>query len=202
MSEDLRLFVAVPIIPKLRRKFFNLVNQLKLQGANVKWVAENNFHLTLKFMGDTPENRVREVSDAIGSALEGLNPVRLKFQGLGAFPSLKRPRVFWIGLESGHEQLASLAASIENALEPLGFERETRDFKSHLTIGRVRSPKGINHLTDEVKRLSAFEGGHMKLTAIHLMKSELTRQGPIYTVLKEYPLGKSGMDEEDPDENS
>jgi len=188
MAKDMRLFVAVPIQPKLRRKFFNLVNQLKSIGANVKWVAEENFHITLKFLGDTPDEKLSVVENAIESALSGFSPVRLKFGKLGAFPNFKRPRVLWIGLESGYEELSAMAGSLEDSFEEIGYEKEKRKFRSHLTIGRVKSQKGVNRLMEKVEYLKDFDGGNMKLTHIHLMKSDLKRSGPVYTVLREFPL--------------
>ncbi|MCD4784941.1 MAG: RNA 2',3'-cyclic phosphodiesterase [Candidatus Eremiobacteraeota bacterium] len=188
MTKDLRLFIAVPIQLKLKRKFFNLVNQLKSIGANVKWVKEENFHITLKFLGDTPESRLDEVESAIRSALEGFSPARLKFGGIGAFPNFRRPSVLWIGLESGYEELSAIAGNLEDSLERLGYEREHRKFRSHLTIGRVKSQKGVSKLMEKAEFLKKFDGGNMKLTHIYLMKSDLGPSGPTYTVLREFPL--------------
>ena len=188
MKKNLRLFIAVPITSKLRRKFFNLVNQLKNTGTNVKWVEEGNFHLTLKFLGDTPSTKVNDIVEEVQKSLEGHESIRLKFKGVGVFPNVRKPRVVWIGLSRGHKELADIAGVLEDVLEPLGFEKEKRKFKSHLTIGRVRSNKGIGDLTREIIRLKEYDGGNMKLTEIHLVKSELTRNGPVYTVLNRFPL--------------
>ena len=188
MSKDLRLFIAVPVIPKLRRKFFNLVNQLKTTGADVKWVSEDNFHITLKFLGDTPEDKVGILIETLERTLSDFEPFRMKFYGTGVFPSMKRPKVIWVGLGDAHREISSMAQSVEDALESLGFEKESRPFKSHLTVGRVRSARGTADLIKQMERLKDYDGGNMKLEEIHLMKSELTGSGPIYTVLHTFPL--------------
>lgn len=188
MSKDLRLFIAIPVIPKLRRKFFNLANQLKTTGADVKWVSEENFHITLKFLGDTPQENIDELIKVMEATLSDFEPFRLKFNGVGVFPNMKRPKVVWIGLGAAHREMAAMAEAIEEAVEPLGFEKESRPFKSHLTIGRVRSTRGTPDLIKQMERLKDFDGGSMKLEEIHLMQSELTGSGPIYTVLHRFPL--------------
>lgn len=188
MTNDLRLFIAVPVIPKLRRKFFNLANQLKTAGADVKWVSEENFHITLKFLGDTPPEKVGLITEALNSTLSGFDSFRIKFNGVGVFPNRKRPKVVWVGLGSAHTQIAAMAQAVENALEPLGFEKESRPFKSHLTIGRIRSTGGTDELMKQLDRLKDFDGGNMKLEEIHLVRSELTGSGPVYTVEHKFPL--------------
>lgn len=188
MSKNLRLFIAIPVIPKLKRKFFNLANQLKSTGADVKWVAEENFHITLKFLGDTPEEKTGVLIETLEETLSHFEPFRMKFHGVGVFPNLRHPKVVWVGLGAAHREIADMAQAVENALEPLGFEKESRPFKSHLTIGRVRSTSGSPDFGKQIDRLKDFDGGNMKLEEIHLMKSELTGSGPIYTVLHTFPL--------------
>ncbi len=154
----------------------------------MKWVAEENFHITLKFLGDTPEDKTGELIETLTAALSVFEPFRLKFHGVGVFPNIKRPKVVWIGAGSSHREIAAMAQSLENSLEHLGFEKESRPFKSHLTIGRVRSTRGVAGLIQQLERLKDFDGGNMKLEEIHLMQSELTGSGPIYTVLHRFPL--------------
>lgn len=188
MERDLRLFIAVPIAIKLRRKFANIIERLKTCGADVKWVSEENLHITLKFLGDTTKNKVKQVEQGIKEALEGFEATRIKFQGIGAFPSLKKPRVFWIGVSAGGENLAGMAKALEIALEPLGFPPEDKEFRSHLTIGRVRSNKGIAPLMEQIERLKDFNGGSLKVSEVLLINSDLQKSGPIYTTLSKFPL--------------
>lgn len=190
MNENLRLFIALPIPLEIRKKLSALTMGLKKKGGNVKWVEESNFHLTLKFLGDTPEGKLDAVISAAQHATAPVSAIDVHFSGLGAFPNLRKPRVFWVGVSKGDEEIVKLAESLESELEKNGFARENRKFSAHLTIGRVRDPGKMGPLLDEASRLSAFEAGGFALSEIHLIKSQLTKSGPIYTTLKAFPLGK------------
>lgn len=191
MSNKIRLFIAAPIPDEFRKNFFNLSSKLKEFGGKVKWVEEENYHLTLKFLGSTDEEKIDRVIEAVTAAVVDCPSCRLVFKGLGAFPNLKRPRVFWAGVARGGEELARIASNLEDVLEPLGFKREKRKFSAHLTLGRVRSPKGIKKLTGEISKLKDYDGGGFDLKEIHLIRSDLSRHGPTYTVVKRFPLADS-----------
>jgi RNA 2',3'-cyclic 3'-phosphodiesterase len=184
----LRLFIAVPICRELKKKFSCLTSELRKTGADVKWVEEANLHLTLKFLGETPESKVELIKDACRKALSSVPACTLAFKGLGTFPEKGSPRVYWVDVKLGGAEMSKMAENIEAALEPLGFPREKRKFTPHLTIGRTRSPKNQAVIKEVVAKNSGFEAGSMLLSEIPLFKSELTRQGPIYTAIEKFPL--------------
>ena len=188
MKEIYRLFIAVPLSIDLRRQFQNLIFDLRVKGADVKWVSESNFHITLKFLGDTQKSKIDEVSSILSKTILEHKSQRIHFQGIGTFPSMKRPKIFWIGLSYGYEYLKEIASSIEDAFATIGFEREKHDFKSHVTIGRMRTTTGIAGLMNYVESIKNFDGGDMNVKEIHLMRSELKREGAIYSVLEKFPL--------------
>jgi 2'-5' RNA ligase len=132
-----RIFVAVFPPPEIRRALVGAARELPVVGE-VRWARPENVHLTLKFLGDVPEDDLDRVAEA-------LEPVRLRHEsfeaelsGFGAFPSARRARILWAGIGEGSEPLRDLARDVEASLEPLGFEREDRAYMPHLTLGRAR----------------------------------------------------------------
>lgn len=184
----LRLFVALELPGDVRRALAALVERLASTGADVKWVEEENFHLTLKFLGEVEPVRLAPLGEALSRAAAQMAPFRFTAAGTGAFPSARRPRVIWVGVEEGKEELRDLAGRMDRALADLGFPPEERPFSAHLTLGRVRSPKGMEEL---VRALGAatFEGREVAVREVVLFQSVLGRAGPVYTPLGRYPLG-------------
>ena len=186
-EEVVRSFVAIRLAAELQREIGRLQERLRSAGAEVKWVASEGFHLTLKFLGNVAPSRVDEVARAVGEAVDGVRPFVISFAGAGAFPDPKRPRVIWVGVDEGREDCAALAERVEAALTRLGFAPEIRPFHAHLTLGRVRSTAGIAPLAEELGREQASLG-KMIVDRISLMRSQLSRAGASYTVLREINL--------------
>ena len=130
------MFVALDLDEAVRARVHRLLNELKGSAPEIKWVAPDSMHLTLKFIGEQPEARLAELAEAL-KAVPRPGPLALNFRGLGCFPNERHPRVFWIGVESPPE-LARLAEAIDGAMERFGIERECRAFSPHLTLGRTR----------------------------------------------------------------
>jgi 2'-5' RNA ligase len=186
----LRTFVAVEIAHPLRDAVDELVGSLRASTAPVKWVRPENLHLTLKFLGNVEESKVDEIAGAIIRASEGTAPFEIALSGVGAFPNLKRPRVLWVGISKGKDELVSLSQKIEDELTELGFEKEKRGFSPHLTIGRLRREGRPGDLPD---RLGVqFKTGECTIGRVRLMKSTLTPQGPVYEELRQAVLKKKG----------
>ncbi|MDE2180518.1 MAG: RNA 2',3'-cyclic phosphodiesterase [candidate division NC10 bacterium] len=185
----IRAFVAANLDPDLKAALAGVQERLKATRADVGWVRPDNLHLTLKFLGQVEEGRIGAIGEAIAAATAGCGPVRLVFQGLGAFPSPRAARVVWIGLSHGAEALAELQARIEAKLESLGFAREARPFTAHLTLGRVRGPAHREQLARALAGASAEMLGDMLLDRIELMKSDLSAGGARYSILQSFPLG-------------
>lgn len=160
--------------------------QQKLRG--VRWVRKENLHLTLKFLGDTPEEKVGPLVDALEPVLSVIAPFRIIGRGIGVFPDIRRARILWAGLEG--DDLARLVMEVERAVEPFGFEKEKRDFKPHLTIGRWRRFDGRSDLIkQEIERLKNYEFGDSRVGEVTLFQSILRSEGAVYSPLKVMGLG-------------
>ncbi len=154
----------------------------------VKWVAPENLHLTLKFLGGVEEGKAAQVL----AALEGLarmGAFYVRYVGLGAFPKPRGARVLWIGVAEGADRLTALAAWVEDHLRPLGFPPEDRPFSPHLTIGRLRTPAYHPELERIIQQEARVEIGSQYVQSVEVMESVLRPQGPIYSVRASYRLG-------------
>jgi 2'-5' RNA ligase len=181
----LRTFVAVNI--PATRLLVDVIGQLGRMGSSLKPVAADNLHLTLKFLGDTPESRIAEIGQVVTRAAAQVAAFDVRLVGLGAFPNAQRPDVIWAGFES-NDTLRTLAVALESTLEPLGFRRESREFKPHLTLARVKAkppPALFKLLADH----PATDFGSVHIASVKLFQSELQRGGPTYTVLATAKLG-------------
>ncbi len=187
-ATKIRLFIAVPIPRDLRNNIARYQSELKQFGGHVKWVDPENIHLTIKFLGDTPPELIPDIKDRIVAAVNKVDPFEISIEGVGAFPNFKRPRVFWVGAKDRENRLQLLANKIAEGMEALGFEREKRSFSAHLTLGRVKDSRTVHAIINELKERSQFSIGHFSADCIQLIKSQLTRSGPIYTVLEKIEL--------------
>ncbi len=188
----MRLFVAVNLPAAERRAAYEAAAPLRTARLPVKWVAEDAIHVTLRFLGEVSDERVGPIADALGGAVRAARPFDLGLGGVGAFPSLARPRVVWIAVER-HPALELLANDVEKALMALDFEPELRPFHPHLTLGRAeRSARpaafaGLEALAAEIEWQGATA-----VESVDLMQSVLGPKGPRYTVLARATLGGGG----------
>ena len=144
----MRLFIATPISPEVENELAQIISSLKNAGGPVKWVEPQNIHLTLKFLGDTDEKLIPQIKNIIDNIASHYEAVTTVLNFLGAFPNLSRPRVYWIDLKGG-DYLGQIAAEFDDAVHVLGFEKENRPFKSHLTLGRVKFPENLQKLNED-----------------------------------------------------
>lgn len=186
-----RAFVAANITRELQRALADVQSALRSSQADVSWVREENHHLTLKFLGEVAETRLPKIAEAIREAAGTAAPFEIALGGIGAFPSPRGARVVWVGMEAGAESLTALQAEVEARLHRIGFPRERRPFSAHLTLGRVRSPRNLDRLAEAMARTPAQGLGRMAVTRIELMRSQLSPQGSIYTVLETFPLAQT-----------
>ncbi|HUS80570.1 MAG TPA: RNA 2',3'-cyclic phosphodiesterase [Armatimonadota bacterium] len=193
MSEDsLRLFFAIPLAEELRDAATELQRRLsEARGdVRVKWVERPNLHMTLKFMGDTPAERLDEVQAIAGAVGAGCRPCEVEYRGVGCFASRGCPRTIWLGAARQCPELAELARSLEDALAQAGLaEPEGRAFQVHATLGRVRDSRGGGRLMDEIRALADAPVGSQRIEDFVLISSELTGRGPIYTERGRFRLG-------------
>jgi len=186
-SEEIRSFIAIELPEKVLEGLARLRKELERDGHKfVKWVDPGGVHLTLKFLGNIPSKRVAEITEAIEEATQGISPFNLEISGLGAFPSLKQARVFWVGIGGEVDKLSRLQQNIDSALAILGFAKEERSFVPHLTLARIRqgAPPPERRSFGELIGSTVFEDKyHVEVEAINLMRSQLTPAGAIYTCL-------------------
>lgn len=187
----IRTFVALNLPVTTVRKVAAMQTDLRQraaahEGLEVGWVRSPNMHVTLKFLGNIPEEMVWAVRDKFPEVLGGFPPLRLHLRGLGAFPSADKPRVLWLGLEQQDEQLTHLAGAVDAWLEELGFEKEKRPFAPHLTLGRVK--KGSAEALLAEPELAEIDLGPCTAGDVVFYRSVLQRAGAEYTPLARIKL--------------
>ena len=140
MSDEPRLFVAAPLSEPARAAVADVVERIRAgepEGRGVRWVRLDGLHITLRFLGPTAESRVADVAAAVAEAATGVEPFAIRIAGADAFPPVGRPRTLWLDLDRGVDELANLAARLDDALAGGGWERERRPFRAHLTLARA-----------------------------------------------------------------
>jgi 2'-5' RNA ligase len=185
----IRAFLAIDLPGSLRLGLAQVQGKLKESGADVRWVPVGNIHLTLKFFGNVPEGEVEALAEAARRVAENQAPFELQVTGAGAFPSLKSPRVVWLGLADEVAALAQFYHRLEKAFAALGHLPEDRPFHPHLTLGRVRSPAGRERLARMLQELPPPQWPPFPVKELILFRSTLSPQGSTYTPLKIIPLG-------------
>jgi 2'-5' RNA ligase len=160
-----------------------LAADLRKASPSLKVVGTDQLHLTIKFLGDTEEGLIPEIIATIQKATSGVQPFEIRVRGTGAFPSLSRMNVIWVGVE-GAEPLAKIAEALEISLESLGFPRERRPWKAHVTLARVKGSRDLDPVRRILESHATDLFGTSTVDAVHLKKSVLTPQGARYTILE------------------
>ena len=184
----IRSFIAIDFPDETRKALEDIQKELKQSGAGVRWIKPSSIHLTLRFLGNIHAAQVEEIARAVAQEIRDQAPITLRPAGLGAFPSLRKPRVIWIGMEGEVQRLTGIQARVETALEVLGFAREKRSFRPHLTIGRVKDRRWLQSLVDAMASLDMKPFNSFDADEIILYKSDLRPTGAIYTKLHRMPL--------------
>jgi len=186
--ETIRAFIAIKIPDEIKSKFGEVQRKLRVPGADVRWVKPGNAHITLQFLGDTPVEKIEPIESALSRVATSHRPFDITITGLGVFPSLKRPRVIWIGIVEGANPLISLQASVVEEMTNLGYESEKRAYSPHITLGRVKSAKNVDKLISSLEAAREFRAGNFRATEIHLIRSILSSEGPSYSTIFSAPL--------------
>ncbi len=185
----MRVFVALELPEALRNRLAEATVPLRAPDLPVRWVDPAQLHLTLKFIGQVEEERVERMSEALSRTVAGHQGVSLRLGGVGAFPSLRSPRVIWMGVEAS-PPLMALQEAVEDAMAELGVEPENRAFHPHVTLGRTR--RRLERSEGEALRLAAprvsFQAEHRPEQVV-LMRSRLGRGGARYEVVSDHPMG-------------
>ena len=192
--ERVRSFIAVELPEELKEELIDLNRRLQSgDHTGVRWVDPRGIHLTLKFLGDVAIDRLDNVIAALQEATCEIPPFQLEVGGLGVFPNPRRVRVAWVGISGETDKLQQLQQRVESSLARIGFPAESRKFTPHLTLARVRdqvSPdvrQNFGHLIINTD----FKASHnIMVNTVFLMKSQLTRQGAIYSRLNSVGLGR------------
>lgn len=177
----MRLFIAIELPDEITQGISRVQEQLRKAGASAGWTRPEGIHLTLKFLGEVPDAKVQEIMQALDGAVKGSGKLTLKVEGAGMFPNVKNPRVLWIGVTGDIEKLAALQAAVEDAMARLDFEHETRKFSPHLTLARIKFLKPRDNWQQVIEGIKDVKLGGFETGQVSLMKSELKREGAVYT---------------------
>jgi len=188
-----RLFIAIDLSNTLRKQLSTQIDQLaqSLGSKNIRWLKASGIHLTLKFLGDTPENQIADIGIILQDISAQFSPFKMRIEGFGCFPNLNRPRVFWIGV---HEQLGiieGLSQTLDSKMTKLGFKKEGRSFSPHLTVGRIRKDvrsSELSRLSKELESIHIGELGTEWVKEICLFSSTLRPSGAEYAKIASFSL--------------
>ncbi|HSL92417.1 MAG TPA: RNA 2',3'-cyclic phosphodiesterase [Candidatus Limnocylindrales bacterium] len=198
----MRAFIGIGLPPKCHRAIAEAVSPFRDRRLPVSWTPEGNLHLTLKFLGEIPSGRIEEIGALLRAAASDVPVFELSVEGAGGFPSLRAPRVLWIGIREPLVLVGKLQENMETMLSGAGFPREGRPFHPHITVGRVqgRIPPGWGE--KYARALSGIPFGVAGVNSCQLYESRLSPGGATYTVLCDIPLvrGTEGAEREEREE--
>ena len=188
MSDTIRTFIAIelpdPIISFLKK----IQEGLRPYGFKVRWVKPENIHLTLKFLGDIHAGDVQKVGAAISESIREYAAISLSAKGIGTFPGIKRPRVIWVGITGQQNELSGLQKRLDHDLSTIGFEKEKRRFKGHLTLGRAKGKIDARQMMDTIVACGGFTSDVFSVRNITFFQSHLQKAGAVYTRIMGAPL--------------
>lgn len=187
----MRTFIAIELPKNIKDALARIQEELKKSGADVKWAAPDNIHLTLKFLGEVEDDKIEKINKIIDSVCAENSIYKISISSLGAFTKIDYLRVIWAGVEKGDPETKKMAKELEEEIEKIGIPKEERVFSSHITLGRTRSALNREKLDKEIKGLQEVFGKEnleFSVSKISLFKSTLSPKGPLYEVLKEANL--------------
>jgi 2'-5' RNA ligase len=185
----MRAFVAVDVAEAVRKAVAREQEALRGCGGDVKWVAAENLHLTVKFLGELGDEPAGLLQAALAEEAGRWRPLTLAYAGLGCFRRGRDPSVVWAGCSGDVDRLAALAGAADRLAEQVGVPRETRPYSPHLTLGRVRLPRNGRRLLEAVEARARVPFGEDRVDRLVLYRSTLTPEGPVYEPLAAFPLG-------------
>ena len=184
----MRTFVAVELDPDVKDSLVELTSRLSRRPADIKWVKKQGMHITLKFLGEVAETQIPEIVQALHEACDSFVSFPISIRGMGFFPPHSPlPRILWVGIDQSRA-LSVLQEKIEDKLNKQGFPREKRQFRPHLTLGRVRSGKNISGVLQDLNDHRESDFGQMQVKKVTLFKSTLKPTGADYERLSEIKL--------------
>ncbi len=191
-EQTIRSFIAVELPEDIKKELKRVQTELALDGYSfVKSVSPEGIHLTLKFLGGVPANKIKDIVVVMEQASQGVKPFELQLQEIGAFPNFRRPRVLWVGIKGDVDKLIAWQQRLDNGLVPLGFAKENRPFTPHLTLARVRetcSPADRLRLGEAVSNSQVQVDYKFTVNSLSLMRSQLLPAGAVYSLQAEVKL--------------
>ncbi len=184
-----RTFIAIELSKSIRDRLIALQEELATAAPDVKWVERENLHVTLLFLGEVDDRELPAVCRVVQEALAEYPVFTLSVAAAGCFPNPRRPRTLWVGIGQGVQDVVAVHDALERPLLDLGcYRREERKYTPHITLGRRRSEGPADALSRALAKQQAWQGGEEVVGEIHVMGSELTRDGPHYTILSRAKL--------------
>lgn len=183
----MRCFIAIDISEGIRQSIADVIGKCNQKSKGIKWVAVENIHITLKFLGEVNEGLMPDIQKRLAPVCAARNIFGVNIKGAGAFPNFKYPNVLWIGIDES-EKLKRLYEDMEDVLSELGFEKENRKFSPHLTIGRIKDRKGIESVIKEIYTFKDAFFGSIDVNEILLMRSILKPEGAEYSKIAAFRL--------------
>lgn len=183
--ETIRSFIAIELDKDAKKELAALTETLKKSGADVKWVNPDGIHLTMKFLGNVPEEKISGIKRILDETAASFKPFSMMLSAIGAFPKISYPRVIWVGVEEGKKEASEIYNLLESRLENVGFQKEKRPFSAHITLGRVRSQKNRESLITRIENLKFSYSKTINVGHLTLFQSTLSPHGSTYTALHE-----------------
>lgn len=183
--------MAVPLPDRVRVLLGEIQDELEPLALPFRWADPWQAHITLKFYGDTPVRSIRNLSEKLAWAAGRFEPIKLQTGRIGAFPNTRRPRVVWLGLDGNVLDLERLAEDVDEVSSELGFEKERKRFRGHITVGRLRNRAEPPDDFDAIVAGIGLPSVPMTVDRLQLIRSVLTPAGPDYAVIDEWRLGAS-----------
>ena len=187
---NIRTFIAFDTPPEFKRILSDIQSELRRTDADIRWEPPEKFHGTIKFLGDTNEDILPQISQNIRSVITRFKAIELQFDRFGCFPNERRPKILWVGCKYTDSSAEALKTELDKALLPYGFEPEERAFRPHITLGRFKSDFGAKHLISKAEKIN-FEPFTVPLREVVFLKSTLRPTGSLYTVLETFSLSLS-----------
>jgi len=183
MSETIRTFIAIELPEAVLSHIEKVQKGIKSCGFKASWVQTKGIHLTLKFLGNIAASDAEKVGEAMSETAKAHRPISLSAKGIGVFPGIKKPRVIWVGLSGDTHPLIQMQKNLDENLQCLGFPKEDRPFKGHLTLARIKESIDAAKLLEAMNKFGSFESEKFTADKIILFKSELKPSGAVYTKL-------------------
>ena len=190
IEKILKTFLSIPVPDEVKSKKNMLYTTLEHSEGSINWVKNINLHLTIKYLGDTPESSVETIIEHLSKTTCTVKPFNLKIRDTGCFPIPDRPRVLWLGIGGETDPLHDLVKKIETCLEDVGYLKKETAYSPHITLARIKYPqKNTPDISPFLK--SSYDPIDFPIDRVQFYSSELLQTGAVYTMLKSFPLGES-----------